>query len=118
MVHHKGLYHNQVDADLNLSCNEITVYREIFASLNFPKNGNFNNFVKNIFANDPHGQHKRCGMVILLRNLISRVSKICEICENKMTVDGNNYIISLSFYWHHYYMNDYFILWTWDCLTF
>ena len=50
---------------------------------NFRENGNFNNFSKNIFANDPRGQHKRCGMVILPRNLISRLSKICEICENK-----------------------------------
>ena len=37
---------------------------------------------KNIFTNDPCGQHKRCGMAILSQNLISRLSKICE---NKAT---------------------------------
>ena len=57
------------------------VYQEIFASLNFRKNGDFNNFMKNVFVNDPRGQHKRCGMVILLRNLISGLS---EIHENKV----------------------------------
>ena len=36
-----------------------TLYWEIFASLNFRENGNFNNF-----ANDLCGQHKRCGMAI------------------------------------------------------
>ena len=39
-------------------------YWEIFASLNFCKNGNFNNFTKNIFMNDPRGQHKKCGIAI------------------------------------------------------
>ena len=52
-------------------------------SLNFHKNGNFTNFAKNIFANDPCGQHKRCGMAILLRNLVLRLSKIHEICKIK-----------------------------------
>ena len=47
------------------------------------KNGNFNNFAKNIFVDDLYGQHKRCGMATLLRNLISRLSKIHEIRENK-----------------------------------
>ena len=42
----------------------------VSSSLNFCKNGNFNNFTKNIFANDPCGQHKRCGMAILSRILI------------------------------------------------
>ena len=51
-------------------------------SLNFYENGNFNNFVKNIFANDQRGQHKRCGMAILSQNLISQLSKIRE---NKAT---------------------------------
>ena len=32
-----------------------TVYQEIFVSLNFPENVNFNNFTKSIFANDPRG---------------------------------------------------------------
>ena len=32
--------------------------------LNFRENGDFNNFVKNIFMNDPCGQHKRRGMAI------------------------------------------------------
>ena len=41
-----------------------TVYWGIFASLNFRENGNFNNFAKNIFMNDPRGHHKRCGMAI------------------------------------------------------
>ena len=35
-----------------------------FASLNFCENGDFNNFTKNIFVNDPRGQHKRRGMAI------------------------------------------------------
>ena len=46
-------------------------------SLNFCENGNFNNFVKNNFTNDPREQHKRRGIVIF--------RKICEICENKVT---------------------------------
>ena len=37
----------------------------IFALLNFHENGDFNNFTKNIFANDPCGQHKRCGTALL-----------------------------------------------------
>ena len=41
-----------------------TIYQEIFALLNFCENGDFNNFVNNIFANDTRGQHKRCGMAI------------------------------------------------------
>ena len=71
-------------------------YRQIFVSLNFRENGNFNNFTKNIFANDPRGQHKRCGMAILLRNLISRLSKSHE---NKATrkFPGIRYL--------HYYLN-------------
>ena len=36
-----------------------------------------------IFANDPRGQHKRHGNI--LQNLILRLSKIHEICENKVT---------------------------------
>ena len=51
-------------------------------SPNFYENGNFNNFVKNIFANDPRGQHKKCGMAILSQNFISQLSKIRE---NKAT---------------------------------
>ena len=39
-----------------------TVYQEIFASLNFRENGDCNNF-----ANDPRGQHKRCGMAIFAK---------------------------------------------------
>ena len=35
-----------------------TVYWEIFASLNFHQNGDFNNFTKNIFANNPCRQYK------------------------------------------------------------
>ena len=33
----------------------ITIYWEIFASLTFRENGNFNYFTKNIFTNDPRG---------------------------------------------------------------
>ena len=40
------------------------LYGEIFASLNFYEKGNFNNFAKNVFANDPRGQHKRRGMAV------------------------------------------------------
>ena len=36
-----------------------------FSVAKFRKNDDFNNF-----ANDPHEQHKRCGMAILSRNLI------------------------------------------------
>ena len=43
------------------------------------------NFVKNIFTNDPRMQYKRCGMVILLWNLISWLSKTREIRENLAT---------------------------------
>ena len=32
-------------------------------SLNFREKGDFNIFTKNIFANDPRGEHKRCGVV-------------------------------------------------------
>ena len=53
-----------------------TIYCEIFTG---------NIFVKSIFANDPHVQYKRCGMAILLRNLISRLSKFREIRENLAT---------------------------------
>ena len=42
-----------------------TIYQEIFMSLNFYKNGDFNNLAKKIFTNDPRGQHKRCSMAIL-----------------------------------------------------
>ena len=35
-----------------------------FVSQNFHEYDDFNNFTKNIFANDPRGQHKRCGMAI------------------------------------------------------
>ena len=62
-----------------------TVYQEFFASLHFCENGDFNIIVKNIFTNDPRGQHKRCGMAILLQNLILQLSKIPKICENKAT---------------------------------
>ena len=48
-------------------------------------NGDFNNFVKKIFRNDPRGQHKRYSMAILSQNLISRLSEIREIRENKAT---------------------------------
>ena len=48
-------------------------------------NGDFNNFVKKIFMNDPRGQHKRYSMAILLQNLISQLSEIREIRENKAT---------------------------------
>ena len=48
---------------------------------NFCKNGDFNNFTKNIFTNDLHGQHKRCVMAIP-GDLISQLSKIRE---NKAT---------------------------------
>ena len=47
------------------------IYREIFASLNFYENGNFNNFAKNIFTNDPHGQHKKAWHGSILQNFIS-----------------------------------------------
>ena len=50
-------------------------------SLKFRENGNFNYFAKNIFANDPRGQHKWCGMEKFSRNLISQLSKIHKICE-------------------------------------
>ena len=49
----------------------IHMYQEIFLSVNFCENGDFNNFVKKYFVNDPRGQHKRCDMAILLQNLIS-----------------------------------------------
>ena len=52
-----------------------------FASLNFREK----NFMKNIFANDPHVQYIRCGMAILLWNLILRLSKIRKIHENLVT---------------------------------
>ena len=42
---------------------------------NFRENGDFNNFAKNIFVNEPYEQHKRCGMAILSQNLISQLSK-------------------------------------------
>ena len=45
------------------------IYRENFALLNFYENGNFNNFAKNIFTNDPHGQHKRRGMAVFRKIL-------------------------------------------------
>ena len=44
-----------------------------FSIAKFHKNDDFNNS-----ANDPRGQHKRCGMAILTQNLILRLSKICE----------------------------------------
>ena len=34
--------------------------------------------MKNIFKNDPHGWHKKCGMATFLQILILRLSKICE----------------------------------------
>ena len=52
-------------------------------SLNFHENGDFTNFVKNIFVNDSCGQNKRCRMTILSRNLVLRLSKIHKICEIK-----------------------------------
>ena len=48
-----------------------TVYREIFVSLSFREI----KIRENIFANDPLVQYKRCGMAIISRNLISRLSK-------------------------------------------
>ena len=36
--------------------------QEVFISLKFSKNGNFNYFAENVFVNYPHGQHKRCGI--------------------------------------------------------
>ena len=70
-------------ANFHLSYMYCTIYREFFVSLNFHKNGDFTNFVKNIFANDSCRQNKRCGMAILLWNLVLRLSKIHEICEIK-----------------------------------
>ena len=45
-------------------CYTAIIYWEIFVSLNFRKNGDFNNFAENFFANDPCGQHKRHGVII------------------------------------------------------
>ena len=53
-------------------------------SLNFCKNGNFNIFGENIFADDPRGTIKVWHGNIS-RNLILRLSKIHEIHENKAT---------------------------------
>ena len=80
-----------------------TVYQEIFCVTKFSQK---DNFMKNIFANDPHVQYIRCGMVILLRNLISRLSKIRKIHENLATrkLPGIRYLseafraLSSSFY--------------------
>ena len=54
---------------------KLLIYRILgnFSVAKFRKNDDFNNF-----ANDPRGQHKRCGMAILTQNLILRLSKICE----------------------------------------
>ena len=40
---------------------------------------------KDNFVNDPCVQYKGCGVAILSRNLILRLSKICEICKNLVT---------------------------------
>ena len=61
------------------------LYTGNFCIAKFHENGGFNNFAENIFANDPCGQHKRCGTAILSRNLILRLSKIRKIHENKVT---------------------------------
>ena len=54
---------------------KLLIYRilENSSVAKFRKNDDFNNS-----ANDPRGQHKRCGMAILTQNLILRLSKICE----------------------------------------
>ena len=68
---------------------------------NFHKNGDFNNFAENIFANNPRRQHRRCGMAILLRNLILRLSKIRDskyvVCVGVVRVyeRSNNVLIFL-----------------------
>ena len=60
-------------AHRNLGAGQLLVllYTGKFSHHKFSQNGNFNNFVKNIFANDPCGQHKRRGMAVLSQNLIS-----------------------------------------------
>ena len=46
-------------------------YTGKFLSLNLHENGNFNNFV-----NDPHGQHKGCGMAIFCGVKFAKFVKI------------------------------------------
>ena len=56
--------------------------------LNFRENGDFNNFVKNIFVNDPCGNIKGVAWQYFAKfnfALILRLSKICEIRGNKAT---------------------------------
>ena len=57
---------------------ETTVYQETFTLLKFAKMVISIIFMKNIFTNDPHEWHKRCGMATFLQNLILQLSKICE----------------------------------------
>ena len=47
-----------------------TIYWEIFMFLKFFKIGNFNYFSLNNFANDPSGQHIRCGMATFFSEFI------------------------------------------------
>ena len=57
-----------------------------FVLLNFRENGDFNNFVKNIFVNDPRGNIKGVAWQYFAKlnfALILQLSKICEIRENK-----------------------------------
>ena len=49
--------------------NTLLLYHQIIIVQLFPKSIR-DYFVKSIFANDPLGQHKTCGMATLLRNLI------------------------------------------------
>ena len=51
-----------------------TINREIFTLLNFCKNGDFNNFAKNISANEPLGNIKGVAW-----------QYFCKIRENKAT---------------------------------
>ena len=46
---------------------------------------NYSNDNETLFANDPRGQHKRCGIKIHSKNLIPRLRKIYEIREKKVT---------------------------------
>ena len=54
--------------------------------------------MKNIFANDPRGQNKRCGMAILSQNLILRLSEIYKVRENKAM--GKFPSIMVLVYWN------------------
>ena len=54
--------------------------------------------MKNIFVNDPRGQHKRCGMAILSQNLILQLSEIYKVRENKAM--GKFPSIMVLVYWN------------------